>query len=407
MNGVTTHKATSRMPNKGHVRWVVRLVFLVAAIAFLLPWTQTWGLAYVVPALSPLVAIASTISTRSLSWMTLLGLTVAAIVVVRRRWFCRWVCPTGLLADMATRAGRRSGRRCPRLPSVGQWLALITLGGALLGYPMLLWLDPLALLDNSFGLFMNVSSTAIWLSAGGMLALLLASVLWPGIWCHRICPLGATQDLLARFSRISRHAVTDADRPTSEAANPGMSRRLLLGTIIGIAWASVARIVLGGKPACVRPPGALDEPRFVGLCVRCGNCARACPTDIIKPDILPQSIAGLLAPVVEFNGDYCREDCTRCTNVCPSGALTPLAVKDKSTTRIGVARVDMDVCLLAEDRECAACRNNCPFEAITYVWFDIEYMLTPNIDPSRCPGCGACEVACPTDPTKAIRVFPD
>ena len=81
-------------------------------------------------------------------------------------------------------------------------------------------------------------------------------------------------------------------------------------------------------------------------------------------------------------------------------------MKDKITTRIGLARVDMELCLLAEDRECSACRNNCPFEAITYVWSDIEYMLTPDIDPSRCPGCGACEIACPTKPAKAIVVFP-
>jgi ferredoxin-type protein NapF len=385
-------------------------MFLLAASLLLLPWTQAWGLAYVVPALSPLVALASMVSTRSLDWMTLLGLGVALLVLVRRRWFCRWACPTGLLADMATGVGRRGGRSCPRLPPIGQWLALITLGGALLGYPMLLWLDPLALLSSSFGILAKVSGTAAWLSVAGLLALLLLSVIWPGIWCHRICPLGATQDLLARISRVTAaritpQAVEQDNRPTSAAANPGMSRRFVLGTLVGIGWASVARVVLGEKPHCLRPPGALQETRFVGLCVRCGNCTRVCPTNIIKPDILQHGIAGLLAPVVEFDADYCREDCTLCTNVCPSGALRRLAVEEKIAARIGLARVDMEVCLLAEDRECSACRNNCPFEAITYVWSDIEYMLTPNIDPAKCPGCGACEVACPTRPTRAIMVY--
>jgi ferredoxin-type protein NapF len=386
-------------------------VFLIAAVLLLLPQTRAWGLAYVVPALSPLVALASMISTRSFDWMSLLGFGVAVIVLMRRRWFCRWACPTGLLADMATGVGRRGGRSCPRLPPIGQWLALITLGGALLGYPMLLWLDPLALLSSSFGILAKVSGTVVWLSVGGILALLLLSVIWPGIWCHRICPLGATQDLLAHISRITvsritQQAVQQDDRPTSGVANPGMSRRFVLGTIVGIGWAFVARVVLGNKPHCLRPPGALEETRFVGLCLRCGNCTRACPTNIIKPDILQHGVAGLLAPVVEFDGDYCREDCTRCTNVCPSGALGRVAVEDKIAARIGLARVDMDVCLLAEDRECSACRNNCPFEAITYVWSDIDYTLTPNIDPSKCPGCGACEVACPTRPTRAIVVFP-
>jgi ferredoxin len=34
------------------------------------------------------------------------------------------------------------------------------------------------------------------------------------------------------------------------------------------------------------------------------------------------------------------------------------------------------------------------------------YTLTPQIDPNRCNGCGACEAACPTSPQKAIVVLP-
>ena len=66
----------------------------------------------------------------------------------------------------------------------------------------------------------------------------------------------------------------------------------------------------------------------------------------------------------------------------------------------------MDLCLLGDDRECSVCRNRCPYEAIRLVFSEEEYTLTPVVDLDRCPGCGACEAACPTQPTKAIVVEP-
>ncbi len=399
--------------NRRRIRWAVRNLFRFAVLIVLLQQMRSWDTAYVaylVSAASPFVALASMVSAGGFGLMVLSGLFVTAITLVHRRWFCHWMCPTGLLADMATRVGRQCGRSCPKVTPFGQWIVLLTLFGALLGYPMFLWLDPLALLSSSLAIFAGVSGAALWLSAVGILLLLLLSVAWPGVWCQRICPLGATQDLLARGSQVVRREgvafVTRVDRSTPVDNRPGMSRRFVLGAVVGVGWAAAARVVIGKKTHCIRPPGALEEARFVGLCVRCGNCVRACPTDILKPDILQHGVASLMTPVVEFDRDYCREDCVRCTTVCPSGALWHLALGDKVNARIGLARVAPDICLLTEDRECSACRNSCPFEAITYLWSDVEYMLTVKIDPSQCPGCGACEVACPTTPTKAIVVVP-
>ena len=149
-----------------------------------------------------------------------------------------------------------------------------------------------------------------------------------------------------------------------------------------------------------------DDERFVGVCIRCGNCLRACPTDIIRLDPGTHGIAGLLTPVLDFTADYCHEDCTRCTEVCPSGALTKLTPEEKPHAQIGLPRVDMNICLLGDDHDCAACRTWCPYDAIKYVFCDDPdvYALVPQIDPQKCPGCGACETACPTQPVKAIVI---
>lgn len=32
----------------------------------------------------------------------------------------------------------------------------------------------------------------------------------------------------------------------------------------------------------LRPPGAIDEAAFLLACTRCGDCAKACPTGVIK-----------------------------------------------------------------------------------------------------------------------------
>jgi ferredoxin len=148
----------------------------------------------------------------------------------------------------------------------------------------------------------------------------------------------------------------------------------------------------------------VDEQAFLGLCVRCGNCIRACPTHIITPDLGGHGLTSLMSPVLSFSEGYCREDCVVCTGVCPSDALRPLAIEDKPAIQIGRPAVDMDICLLGADRECAECRRWCPYDAIRYVFSESEYCLVPRIDAAKCNGCGACENVCPTKPKKAIVV---
>ncbi|MHC4401793.1 MAG: 4Fe-4S binding protein [Planctomycetota bacterium] len=391
----TTSEAS---PRRGRLRLAVRCAALVAAVILVLPvlaWPQA---PLIVPALSPHVLVCSAIAARAVGTATLIGLPVLVVVVFRRRWFCRYGCPVGLLTEYAGRIGGVFRGGAAKVPSVGRWIVLLTLGGALLGYPLFLWLDPLAVFHGSFTLLDDPLSAAGRAAALVLAAILITSLIVPGLWCLRICPLGAAQELatLARGAVCLRRAA-----PAGERAGR-LSRRSLFSTAcgavcvaLGARWAAAALGRSEGRPRRLRPPGSVEEACFPGMCIRCGNCARACPAGIIGADDAGTSVAGLLAPVVRFEDDYCREDCRLCTQVCPSGALRPLSLDEKQHTPMGLAKVDPSLCLLTDDRECDACARACPFEAIRIVWSEEEYVPLPHVEREKCPGCGACEVICP------------
>jgi MauM/NapG family ferredoxin protein len=356
--------------------------------------------------MSPFVAIASLLGTRTFHAVTWLGLTVGVIVLVRQRFFCRWICPIGFCMDGANWLGKRLGCRPMRVLLLGRWIVWITFGGALLGYPFLLWLDPLAIFTNVPFLIQHSSRLGMWLPATGFLAIILLSMIWPRAWCERMCPLGAFQDLLFLLRR-SLYSIIHIKSKTDKKRNVNLiiARRTVLGIAAGVAWAWVVRPVRAKTSLPLRPPGARDESQFAGVCTRCGNCLRVCPSRIIDRDIGQNEWAKLFTPVLSFDNDYCREDCIRCTEVCPSGALVRLSLKEKMNIQIGLAHVDMNLCLLGDDRECSVCKRWCPYDAIQYVFSQEEYTLIPKIDPQKCTGCGACEATCPTEPQKAIVVL--
>ncbi len=385
-------------------RWAVRFACLAVGCVLLAPGWSWDTAALAVPALSPFVALAAAIATRSISLAALFAVPVLLIVLVRRRWLCRYVCPTGLLADLAGRLRGRGKSYGAKLPPLGQWLALATVGGAGLGYPLFLWLDPLAIFAAFVHVWGREVAGAAWLCAAGLPLVLLISWLAPGVWCARLCPLGATQDLLAwPLQKFRRRQVDDPPPPRGWL----LTRRVALAGGLGALGAAAIMRWLNRRPASpLRPPGAVADGRFTTLCVRCGNCARVCPSQILHPDLGEFGVDSFLTPVIRYEHEYCLETCQRCTHVCPSGALRRLVEEDKPHAVIGLPRVDMEVCLLGEDHECAICRNACPYEAIRIVFSEETYLSTPTVDPSRCNGCGACQVRCPTEPVKAIVVYP-
>jgi ferredoxin len=391
-------------------RLAVQLICFMGASALLWPAPFGKSGSKFVLQLSPFTAICSSVALRAIGVGAAIGLLFAAIALVRPRWFCRYACPMGLLIEGIARIGLRKTSWWARFPQIGKYAALLTLAGAVAGYPLLLWMDPLAI----FSSFWSIRTSGIVTSgiAGTYLLIIIAllSVPFGLLWCARICPLGGTQELLA-----SAGSLWNGWNRENAAENPGctipmvsVARRAFIAGAAGIGMGFIARRIgaARGEDAPLRPPGAVEEEQFTGLCLRCGNCIRTCPSRIIHSDTGIAGMTGLLAPLVQYGFKYCLEDCCACTQACPSGAIRKLNLDQKRQYIIGEALVDGSLCLVARGRkDCDACARACPFDAVKIYWDEDRYVAYPFINPDKCNGCGACEVVCPTGDIKAIRVW--
>ncbi len=159
-----------------------------------------------------------------------------------------------------------------------------------------------------------------------------------------------------------------------------------------------------GDAPVVLPPGAGSLDRFLDRCTSCHLCVSACPTHVLTPAFFEAGFAGLFKPRMDYSIAFCNYDCLRCGEVCPDGALTPLALPDKQLVQIGRARFDRDKCIVVvKGTDCAACSEHCPTKAVNTVPFGNNLRL-PEVHDELCIGCGACEYACPVQPQKAIVV---
>ena len=415
-------------------------------------------------AADPLVGIGAAVAARALVPALLWAGAVLAVGLLLPRWFCAYACPLGTLIDLSDWALGR-WLKPMHLKRRGWWTHLryavlaavlaaaaggVALGGHVAAIP---------LLTRGLAAVASPDGPAQWAAAAVLVAVLAGCVLGRRLWCRCLCPTGAVLSIAVRlrltdrkvgpaciecgrcveacsFDAVAADYTTrpdactfcqdcggvcptrairfvarwDAGAPRAARGRP-LSRRgfiaaLACGGAAGAAGAMGIRRRPGTADATfVRPPGAVAEADFLGLCVRCGECVRACPTGILVPAGLAGGVAGLWTPRADADVAFCDPACNACGQVCPTGAIRPLTIARKRVTPMGLAVVDRQACLSWTQRlDCGRCIPACPYGAIerrviptlddSGMPVPDEDTVAPWVDPDKCVGCGACQHTC-------------
>ena len=229
--------------------------------------------------------------------------------------------------------------------------------------------------------------------------------------CSDVCPKNSIKFVRRWNNNVKEKA------PGSEL-QPSYARRSFLAGVIGVAGAGTgAGIASGLKPERsryansfpMRPPGSVPEDVFRSKCIRCGECLKACPVNILQPTGLELGFDGIWTPVVKLDSSACQPYCNNCGQVCPTGAIRALPIEEKRAARIAQSEVDKSTCLAhCKKQECGLCVEECKaagYNALEYIRVGIEYdnwgmpvedsgFLAPVVIEEKCVGCGLCQVKC-------------
>ena len=303
------------------------------------------------------------------SLIGLLFLGILALNFVRKRFWCRYVCPLGALLGLISRFSllnhKLKNEACNDCT-----LCLATCSGGARPYPEDEWRG------SECVLCMN---------------------------CHSTCPQQAISFELGRPEPATRR--TDLKR-----------RYLVMAGAAGLGSLALVRlnpVRETGSAELIRPPGSVEESEFLRRCVKCGECMKVCITNALHPTFLQAGFEGLWSPLLVPRIGYCEFNCTLCGQVCPTDAIEDLELEVKQKRKIGLAFVDQNRCLpYAFGINCIVCEEHCPtspkairFESRVVATDGVEKELKlPVMVPEVCTGCGICEHYCPVGQTAAIRV---
>lgn len=228
--------------------------------------------------------------------------------------------------------------------------------------------------------------------------------------CQSVCPQGAIR-FVRRWGQPGQGSALPA-----AAVDPVYTRRsFFLGLVgatgagIGVATELAHERDSHTESYPVRPPGSVPEVTFRRQCIRCGQCIRVCPSNVLQPAGFELGLDGLWTPAVRADVAGCQPSCHNCGQVCPTGAVRELPLEEKRAARLGLAVIDENACLPHCGKEaCGLCFSECAaagYNAIEYVRVGIDYddrgtpipdsgFLAPVVLEDKCVGCGLCQARC-------------
>jgi NAD-dependent dihydropyrimidine dehydrogenase PreA subunit len=330
-----------------------------------------------------------------------------------RRFWCRHVCPSGALVSLGgllSRSERRVNHRCV---ACGQCVEQCAFGAVQADFSS----GPLdcAFCQTCAGL---CPSQAIEFRVNGRRD---SRPTPEGSPRAPHIPRGAQAELGDTPHVAGEQATSHQDRSPeagSDQETKGQSisrRQALLAGLGGGGAALLMRFMAPVTGQAVRPPGSVDEERFLDLCIRCEQCLQVCPGPVLQAAGVEHGLEALWTPQAVFTHAGCHQDCNFCTQVCPTGAIQPLTLGEKRHTRLGWAVIDASCLPHRGERDCRLCVDECNaagYRAIemrpvklavgqapegTFSPSELEAMSrieAPFVNKEACVGCGLCEYRC-------------
>jgi len=232
--------------------------------------------------------------------------------------------------------------------------------------------------------------------------------------CVAACAKGALAFTTGRGGLIES-ALPEAGEGTK------VTRREMAAAMAASGVAGLAAVGLAGSgkcvidrrdwPAGVLPPPGADLEKFRRRCTGCGLCVAACPQKVLTTaGFREYGVLGFMMPKQDFTHGYCDPNCTKCGEVCPTGAIRPFDVQAKAEMKLGHARCDREKCLACTEKiSCGLCERRCPQKAITLKEEEVKdgdrtkKIKVPVVDGKKCTGCGKCENYCPVTAIRVVR----
>lgn len=355
--------------NEGFRPYFIKYIMLILLIAFSIAGFSLAGM------LNPISVSSREVHSLNLGFIPLGVATVSALAFMRKRFYCRYICPLGGLLTLFSRIGMPSRK-------VG------------LGFLVNVDMDSC---DNCgecadacpLGLDPRIFACKGGAGEGSECMLCLR--------CIQKCNRSEAMSVISS-PELSADTFDVSRRATMEMFSLiGFAFLINKAGLIDSFESSSKQTEVG---RLLRPPGSVSEDSFLRACIRCGRCEAVCPTDVLHISRSPSEngVRSLYTPLLDTRRDSCS-GCLRCSEACPTGVIS---VNEGEGWKIGTAAILKEECRNWNQGEfCFVCWEQCPYLAISF-----DGRSRPVVDAAKCTGCGVCEQKCP-EKGSAIRVYPD